>query len=181
MIYVIRHGEVQSNIDGIISGWNDESLTDKGVEQAIKMRDELQDINFDIIYSSPVLRAKQTALIVALNENIIYDERLSERNPGAMLGKSRKTIDKDVWNSLEVVVGPDGFETLGVGLKRVSSILDEIHTNYLNKNVLIVTHNFISKCIWMIENNIYDKELISGFIHNHGEVKCYENKLLKKL
>lgn len=175
-LYVVRHGQVPSNVEGIISSWNDEKLTEKGISQATKMRDELQNIKFDITYSSPVDRAKQTAEIVVPKNEIILDSRLAERDPGLLLGKPRKAINMSTWNSLNIDRTPEGAETLAAGLKRVKSFLDEIHLNDEEKTVLVVTHNFVSKCIWILENHIQDKELIDNFFHDTGEVKFYKNR-----
>lgn len=175
-LYVVRHGQVPSNVEGIVSGWNDEKLTEKGIEQATRIRSELQRVKFDVVYSSPIDRAKQTAEIVAPQNDIILDARLAEREPGAMLGKSRKGIDKNAWNSLDMDRTPDGAETLAAGLKRVKNFLDEIHSKSGEKTVLVVTHNFISKCIWILENNIENKELINGFFHDNGEIKFYKER-----
>ena len=175
-LYVVRHGQVPSNVDGIVSGWNDEKLTEKGIEQANKIRNELQSVKFDVVYSSPIDRARQTAEIIAPQNDIVLDSRLAEREPGAMLGKSRKDIDKNTWNSLDIDRTPDGAETLAAGLKRVKSFLDEIHSKDREKTVLIVTHNFISKCIWILENNIQNKELINDFFHDNGEIKFYKER-----
>jgi probable phosphoglycerate mutase len=174
-LYVVRHGQVPSNIEGIISGCNDEKLTKKGIEQAEKIKSELSEINFDVIYSSPVERALQTAKIIAPNNEIILDARLEERNPGEMLGKSRSEIDKSVWNSLDIDITPEGAETLRSGLKRVKNFLDEIHIKNKGKTVLVVTHNFISKCIWILENDIKNKEDIGKFFHNNDEIKFYSD------
>ena len=70
-LYVVRHGQVPSNIEKVVSGWNDEKLTKKGIEQATKIRNELQNVKFDVVYSSPVDRAIQTANIVAPQNSII--------------------------------------------------------------------------------------------------------------
>jgi len=172
-LFVIRHGQVPSNVEGIISGWNDEELTDKGISQANQIRNQLQNIQFDVVYSSPIRRAKQTAMIVAPQNEILYDSRLAERDPGTLLGQSRKNIDKSSWNSLDTERTPEGAETLAAGLKRVKDIMDEINEKYKNKTVLIVTHNFISKCIWILENNIQNPELINSFFHDNGEIKYY--------
>lgn len=175
-LYVVRHGQVPSNVEGIVSGWNDEQLTERGIEQVTKIRNELQNIKFDVVYSSPIDRAKQTAKIVTPQNEIILDSRLAERDPGKMLGKSRKDIDKDAWNALDIDRTPEGAETLAAGLKRVKSFLDEIHSKDGDKTVLVVTHNFISKCIWIIENNIQSKEQIDSFFHNNGDIKYYREK-----
>ena len=84
-----------------------------------------------------------------------------------MLGKSRKCVDKNAWNSLDMDRTPDGAETLAAGLKRVKSFLDEIHSKDGQKTVLVVTHNFISKCIWILENNIQSKELINYLMKDY--------------
>lgn len=61
-LYVVRHGRVPSN-DLKIVGYDDEGLTEKGIQQAIDMNNKLHDINFDVVYCSPILRAIQTAKI----------------------------------------------------------------------------------------------------------------------
>ena len=68
---------------------------------------------------------------------------------------------------------PEGAETLKAGIARVKSILDEIHSKYKGKKVLIVTHNFICKCIWMLENNITDPGQINDFFQENDEIKKY--------
>lgn len=177
-IYVIRHGRVPSNDLGIISGPNsDEMLTEVGIKQAESVRDKLKDINFDAIYCSNVKRAIQTAEIVnSWGLDIILDKRLAERKPGSLLGKSRREIDKALWNSLTVESTPEGAETLKAGLIRTKSILEEIHEKCLDKRVLIVTHNFICKCIWMLEEEITDMDEINSFLQENDEIRKYVKK-----
>ena len=176
-LYVVRHGRVPSNDKHIISGRSDEELTEVGIKQAERVRDELKNIDFDAFYSSDVLRAVQTAKIINIKGmDIIFDARLAEREPGTMLGKSRKDIDKELWNSLDLDVTPEGAETLKAGLIRVKSILEEISSKYQNGRVLIVTHNFICKCIWMIMENIENQEEINAFFQDNDEVKKYVKK-----
>lgn len=173
-IYVVRHGRVPSNDKKIIGGRGDEELTEVGIQQAESVRDKLQNVNFDVIFSSNVRRAVQTAEIINIHGlDINLDERLAEREPGEALGKSRKDIDKAIWNSLSLDRTPEGAETLKAGIVRVKSILDEIHSKYKGKKVLIVTHNFICKCIWMLENNITDPGQINDFFQENDEIKKY--------
>lgn len=178
-LYVVRHGQVPSNVKGIVSGRSNEQLTQRGIEQANEVKEKISNIHFDAIYSSDVERAKETAHIIAPNQEIFYDERLSEREPGSSLGKSRKTINKTEWNSLEKLITDDGAETLLSGIKRVSSLLEEIEENYQEKDVLIVTHMFICKAIWIIKNNIVDMNEINAFLQQNDEIKVYENKTVK--
>lgn len=173
-IYVVRHGRVPSNDKKIIGGRTDEELTEVGVKQAESVRDKLKDVNFDAIFSSNVRRAVQTANIINIHGlDINLDDRLAEREPGMMLGKSRKDIDKSIWNSLNIDRTSEGAETLKAGLNRTKSILDEIHNSYQGRRVLIVTHNFICKCIWILENKITDPNQISAFFQENDEIKRY--------
>ncbi len=174
-LYVVRHGEVPSNVENIISGCNDEELTERGIVQATEIKNKLANIKFDVIYSSPVKRARQTAEIIVPTADIIIDSRIAERDPGKLLGKSRNIIDKNTWNSLTLDQTLEGAETLKTGLKRVQSFLDDLHKNNKDKTILIITHNFISKCLWIIENNIKNEEQIKSFFHANDEVKYYED------
>lgn len=175
-LYVVRHGEVPSNVEKIISGCNDEELTENGINQALKVKEILKDIKFDAVFCSPVLRAKQTASIIVQNTNIIYDERLQERNPGSMLGHKRNEVDKAEWNSLDKETTIYNSETLLAGMNRAKSFISDIEKEYKDKTVLVVTHMFICKSIWMLENNISDINKASEFFQNNDEVKVYEHE-----
>ncbi len=174
-MYVVRHGEVPSNVNKVISGCNDEELTENGINQALKVKEQLKDIIFDAVFCSPVLRAKQTADIIASDCNIIYDERLRERDPGNMLGHKRSEIDKTEWNSLEKEVTIYNGESLLAGINRAKSFIKDIEKQYAGKTVLIVTHMFICKSIWMVENNITDINKANEFFQNNDEIMIYNH------
>lgn len=80
-IYIVRHGETNGNLRGVLQGWTDEPLKEKGRELAIITAQALSGIKFDIAISSPLSRAYETAEII-LRENkrtvppIQADERL---------------------------------------------------------------------------------------------------------
>lgn len=60
-LYLIRHGESENNIKKVYTGWMDVSLTEKGFADARGIRPLLERVRFDKIYTSDLLRAKQTA------------------------------------------------------------------------------------------------------------------------
>lgn len=172
-LYVVRHGEVPSNASDRVCKRTDEKLTKKGIEQAKYVGKKLEKINFDVVFSSPLARATETAKYIVQNKSIILDERLTERGLGTLVGRKWKDVDRNTWNSLDTEITPDGAETLLSGLKRTKSFLDDIHKKYKEKNVLVVTHNFVSKCIWALEENITNKDELGNFVHPNGEVKKY--------
>ena len=97
-IYLTRHGQDEDNAKGILNGRRNESLTSLGVEQANKLAQEIKGagFTFDAVYSSPLLRAYNTAKVVteALNlEKPTIMKDLVERDFGVMTGKAVKDIE----------------------------------------------------------------------------------------
>lgn len=69
-IYIVRHGEVLHNA---LKQYNNENedLNEKGIRQANELKEKIKNINYDIIISSPLLRAKHTAQIINFNNKKI--------------------------------------------------------------------------------------------------------------
>jgi len=94
-IYLTRHGETQWNIEKRLQGWKDSELTEKGVNNALKLGERLLNIEFNSIYTSPSQRAYQTAKYVSLGREIsIYtDGNLKELNFGDWEGQKQEEIE----------------------------------------------------------------------------------------
>lgn len=98
-IYFIRHGETDYNKLGISQGHKPVDINQKGIKQAIKTGNYLHKYRnnkpFDCIISSPLLRARSTALFIkdALNykKTIFYDPLLKELDMGDYAGQHKKT------------------------------------------------------------------------------------------
>ena len=95
-LYFVRHGESEANVQHVIS--NRESpfgLTELGREQAQALAEKLSDIPIAAIFSSPVLRAKETADIVSRSFYLPYQvtEALREYDCGYLEGRS----DEESW------------------------------------------------------------------------------------
>ena len=86
-LYVIRHGESETNVKHVFSGWAQVALTEKGIEDAKGAKRLLSGIAFDKIYTSDLIRAKHTAEL-AIPE-CVYEETplLREVNVGDLTGK----------------------------------------------------------------------------------------------
>lgn len=88
-VYLVRHGESESNVSGIAAG-PESPLTTEGERQAAAMADRVSRIDIDIIISSPYLRTKETARIIneIARKPIEYSDLFVEkRNPTEHLGK----------------------------------------------------------------------------------------------
>ncbi len=92
IIYIVRHGQTDYNVEGRYGGRIDVPLNDTGIKQAQELHEKLKDIKFDLVYSSPLQRAIKTAEIICDNE-IIKDDRIIERDNGELEGKLKTEID----------------------------------------------------------------------------------------
>ena len=91
-LYLIRHGESESNFDGTHSGWSPVNLTEKGRRQALAARSLVESTAFDTIYVSDVRRAQQTARIVFPEKPFVFCSLIRELNNTAMRGKTKEDM-----------------------------------------------------------------------------------------
>ncbi len=92
-LYLIRHGESETNLSGHYTGWSQVRLTEKGIEDAKGIRPLLEKVKFDKIYSSDLIRAKMTAETAI--PGCIYEETplIREINVGSLAHKPFLPID----------------------------------------------------------------------------------------
>ena len=88
MIYIIRHGQTELNHAQVLQGRSDHPLNENGRIQAKEASVMLhrRGIHFDYVFASPLIRAVQTAEIVALDKNPVLDVRLIEMDYGPYEG-----------------------------------------------------------------------------------------------
>lgn len=139
-IYVIRHGQTIINARNQVNGHNDIGLTEDGKKQAELAAEKIKDLEFDTIICSPLERTKETAEIVNINKiNIVYDNRLIERDSKSMQYKPISSIDIKAWYDVDCGKVYSDVETFESVSKRTYEFLDEIkRCNY--SDVLLVTH-----------------------------------------
>ena len=144
--YIIRHGEALSNVKDIVSCWPEKfknPLTTKGREQIKKASEKIKSKNIDLIFSSPLLRTKQTAGIVGKFLKIMpkFDKRLREIDFGIFNSKSAKEFVAYFESEKQRVKrkAPKGENYIDVS-KRVFSFLKDAEKKYKVKNILIISH-----------------------------------------
>jgi alpha-ribazole phosphatase len=89
-IYLIRHGETKENRLHRIQGHNDSPLNERGRQQAQRLYEELKDVSFEAVYSSPALRAKESAEY--FSDQIIVVQELRELGWGKLGGFTWKEV-----------------------------------------------------------------------------------------
>lgn len=147
-LYVVRHGETIWNQERKVQGITDIPLTDKGREEAKELQDLIKTLNIDVVISSPLIRARETAkILVNSSLPINTDDRIKERDWGLNEGANIDTVDK--WDCWDVVLNTrvQNIESIQDFMYRVSDFLEDIKVRYKDKNVLIVTHSAVSRVI----------------------------------
>lgn len=162
-IYFVRHGETEWNLKGILQGSKNSHLTEKGKEQAYKLRDKLEGTHFEGIYTSPLKRASETAEILRghRDEEFYIVDELKEMSFGEMEGipksefqaKEPKAYD-NLWNN------PQNYNPESFGGERFQDV-DKRAMDFMKKLVenhpeggkfLVVSHGMTLK---MIFSNIW--------------------------
>lgn len=164
IIYFV-HGTTFDNTAGKCSGWKQAELTDIGRERAIKLGKIRKDIHFDVIFTSDLVRAIDSANLAFPNVEKIQDKRLRECNYGDLDGEDKKLV---VYEEHIKEPFPNG-ESLEDVRSRVKSFLDDLVTKYSDKTVGIVAHRAPQLAIEVLTKNISFEEAIKNDWRNTGD------------
>lgn len=147
-LYVVRHGETIRNKLGLIQGQTEWDLTEKGIKDAEELRDIVDKLDIDVVISSPLKRAVDTASIITSDKYPInIDDRIVERNWGMCEGAHIEEVDTvKCWNFF-INTDNNKIEKVQDLLARVSEFLEDIKVRYKDKNVLVVTHSAVLRAI----------------------------------
>lgn len=163
-IYIFRHGQTDYNVTRRVMGQLDIPLNETGIAQAAELSTRLANTHLEVIYTSPLLRAKQTAQAVADKSNIqiITDDRLKERNNGVLQGHIVHGTDnpdeyQTDYNQLELFLPvaqlndnnwkPDGGESRTECWSRAQKAITEIVKNTPYDTIAISTHSVVMRGI----------------------------------
>jgi len=173
-IIIVRHGETDWNKEKRFMGKNDFSLSDKGKEQACRLAERLEGENIDIIFSSPLRRALETAEEVAKKKGlkVLTEKKLVERNFGILEGitleEAKKGMGDDFFDKVideKFFRIPQGESTYDVE-KRVGNFLKDILGWDGDRNFLIVSHGGVGRI--MINYLTKEDKLKNKFMTNTG-------------
>ena len=180
-IYIARHGQNEDNANGILNGHRDLPLTELGRQQARELGEGIKQtgLQFDVVYSSPLSRAYETAVIAAeiaqLPEPIQYG-KLIERNFGVMTGELTSRIEElcapDIikTDTITYFLSPKGAETFVDLVVRGREVLDELRMRHRNEKVLLVCHGDIGKMIYTAATGKDWRDVLIDFHFGNGEL-----------
>ncbi len=144
-LYLIRHGRSLWNAEGRIQGQADSPLDDLGRKQAHALAARLRFESIQVVYSSPLLRARETAeiLCAARGWPLKVDGRLMERHAGDWTGLSGSEVEAckaadPAYNWR--VLGPPGGESAAALTARLAEVVGEIVSAHADQKVAVVGH-----------------------------------------
>jgi broad specificity phosphatase PhoE len=134
------HGTTTDNEQGISSGWKDVELSELGIKQSEELREKTKDKKFDVVFTSDLQRAINSAEITwGDRDKIISDKRLRECNYGKLNGAASSIVEPMQEEECIENRFPEG-ESYEDVKARMADFLDFLKKNYDGKHVAIVAH-----------------------------------------
>ncbi len=154
-VYLIRHCETLANEINLLQGGVDYDLSERGKRQLALLKDRFKNMPLDAIYSSHQGRAVKTALalkgdhhnVITINRDL--RELTCGVHEGTVFSEYLKTdpVMYDIWHKRPYLFEPEGGERAKDSYERVyNAVLDIVNKN-CGKNVAVVSHGFVIRCL----------------------------------
>ena len=185
-LYFIRHGETDWNTVRRLQGGSDIPLNAQGIRLAQITGEAMKDIPFHRIFTSPLIRAKETACIIWGDREIpvIEDQRLREISFGVLEGKiynPQKGIVDDpqlekFFEHPESYQCPEGGESISHLIERTGDFLQElVHTKaYEEETILVSCHGAALRGLLAGVKEMELKDFWKGGVHKNCAVTILE-------
>ena len=184
-LWLVRHGQTDWNLTGRWQGQASYApgLNDVGRAQALAIRDQMKDVNFSAIYSSDLLRARQTSELIAepLGLTVTLEPRLREINLGVWEGMLSMEIAERYPQELAERArdpfhtrAPQGESPMEVA-ERVIAAVNDIAKEHIGKSVIIVSHG-VSLAIIICHAQGFPLNEIYQHIPDNAKPYCVEWK-----
>jgi len=162
-ITLVRHAEVIQEYQGKYNGHIDIALSAQGREDAKKLAQKLHDVEFDKIYCSDLLRARETLKAFSYELEPLYTKELREKSWGKHEGKSFEEIQAEgikYINFHQWISSLDG-EDVSAYSQRVKNYFYETIFKDEAQNILVITHSGVIKTLLSFVKNISLEEAFS--------------------
>ena len=146
MIFLIRHGQTELNHRRVVQGRSDYPLNESGIAQAQEAAAKLRGVFFDAVYTSPLIRAVQTARILAPALEPVVDERLIDMDYGPLEGTRIDAMSSEAvayFRDFLHKSAPEGMEQISAVARRAGAFLED--RCKAGGNLLVVTHAIVIK------------------------------------
>ncbi len=177
-IYFVRHGESEWNAADRICGQTDIPLTARGHEQAVETGRRILEmgIRFDMILSSPLLRARETARHISEMTGVPMriEERLIEQNFGSWEGTSPRRSPQFDRDKARFICSYGCGESMLRLAQRIYNLLDDCKADS-EHTYLLVAHNGIARSVKSYFEDMSNEEYATFGIKNCEVVEfCFK-------
>ncbi|HHT09950.1 MAG TPA: histidine phosphatase family protein [Atribacter sp.] len=155
-IIFLRHGDTDATENHYFAGWSDLPLTKKGEKRIKAAKEILKNYEYLEIWSSPLIRTRQTAqIVVNSNYSIQYTEDIKERSFGEWEGKNWELLEQEFpnqikkWKESPLEFTPPLGESFADVLLRVKRFWQTLQDKN-NGNYLVVTHAGVIRCLLVL-------------------------------
>ena len=173
-LILIRHGQSEWNALNQFTGWKDPGLTAKGIEEAHNAGRIINNlkINFDLVFTSALIRAQNTAEIILKEINqplsTIKNQALNERNYGDLAGLNKDDARKrwgdeqvHIWRRSYDIPPPGGESLKDTGERVLPFFIKEILPHVCEgKNVIVAAHGNSLRSLIKFLDNISNEDIV---------------------
>ena len=148
-LIITRHGETEENKAGILQGQLPGVLSGLGKKQAEKLGERLSNEKIDLIISSDLARAHDTAKIIGKfhpDVEIIPEKKLREKFLGSLQGKTKESLGFSKEELIADIIEGRDTEDTDAFFTRAGAFVEEV-LKRPEENILLVGHNGICKAV----------------------------------
>lgn len=154
-IYMVRHCEAMGNVMRLFQGSSDFDISETGEKQLEYLKNRFKDLKLDKVYTSPLIRARKTALAVIGDRSLepIDEKGLVELDGGIVEGKPfKETFNSipglaDAWDNHPEDFAPEGGEKMRDAYERIWNTVKKIAAENKGKAVACTTHGGVTRCL----------------------------------
>lgn len=166
----MRHGETEYNAKNLCQGVMNDGLNDNGRRQCQRLKQKILSNHYDICYSSPLVRAMETALILVGDRvEIVPDHRLIERDMGQLEGQPRSEYNSSQFWDYERDCHDFDVESIQSLFQRNTEFLEEIKKRPQTDHILIVSHGGVIRAL----HHLLHHHSLHGNLGNLDVPNCY--------
>ncbi len=194
ILYLIRHGETGGNFEGRFQGIVDNPLNENGIRQAQMLGTAFSAAKIDALYTSPLIRAKQTAGIIAEMHGMeklkpVVEPGLIELNGGLLEGRKFSELSKEYPEVIQsmytrpAALECPGGESMRQVSERITKTIQKIVSQNKGRTIVAVSHGIIisayihfasGKPFEEMSNGMVANASVSKFLYNDDLIVCME-------
>ena len=175
-LYVVRHGQSETNLAGLYCGWGQVSLTEKGFADAAKAGELLKDIAFEKVYASDLLRAIQTCQTALPDVAFEQTPLLREVSVGSLFGMTRAQAMEMYGDIHRQRLSARDFtaycgENTQMQYDRIAEFMESLEKADLDGNVAVFCNEGTVKC--MLSYVLQAKIPCNRYLVDNGAVSVF--------